>query len=96
MPGFLGPHTAEEWIEQVHGDQPIACHMTITEADAEGDGDWTHPKIRQCAGAAQYRRNVAKKPRFPTIAVAAVTDAVNVFATPIEFLNHHLRRVTLP
>jgi hypothetical protein len=87
-PGWLGEHTtAAEWVALAHGEQPIACHMTITEADESGVGDWTHPQIRQCAGAAIYRANVGKMPRRPDVARAAAdTDTVFTWG---EFEAHH-------
>lgn len=86
-PGWLGPHTAQEWVALAHGEQPIACHTTITEADDDGNGDWSHPQIRQCAGAATYRANVGKLPRRPDIA-RGTPDTETVF-TWGEFEEHH-------
>jgi hypothetical protein len=80
-------------VEIAHGDDPIACHSTIKDADADGYGHWTHPRIRQCSGAAQYRRNVAKRPRHPAVAIAAETDTTTVFATGAEFIRHHTATV---
>jgi hypothetical protein len=83
-PGWLGPFDADEWIMLGHSDEPIACHETIGE-----DEDWSDPKIRQCAGAAQYRRNVAKRPHDPDVAVASSRDDVTVFGSPMQFKEHH-------
>lgn len=82
-PGHLGPHSAEQWILGVHGEGAIACHMTIT------DQNWDDPGMRQCAGAAQFRKNVWKLPRDPKIAVAEERDTETVFAWNDEFLEHH-------
>lgn len=79
-------------MEQAHRDGPIACHLTIFDSDINGEGDWTDPRILQCHGAAQYRRNVAKKPLFEKVAVCDETDTVGHFATPNEFITHHTRR----
>ena len=89
-PGWLGPFTAQQWLYLVHGEEPIACHETIV----DDDDDWDNGTIRQCHGAAQYRRNVAKKPLNPEIAVCEHRDTSDVFATPSEFLTHH-ERVTV-
>jgi hypothetical protein len=85
IPGWLGPFTAAEWLALTGSDEPVACHTTI-----EVDDEWT-PRTRQCAGAAVYRRNVAKLPRNPEVAVAAERDTETIFATPGEFAAHHDR-----
>lgn len=78
--GWLGPLTAEEWIELVGSDSPIACHQTIVQ-----DGDWEGAS--QCAGAASFRANICKLPRDPQVAHGPRRD--DVFATRTEFLEHH-------
>lgn len=84
-PGWLGPYPPEGWLEIAHSDQPIACHRTI-----EQDGDWETERIRQCAGAAIFRQNVAKSPRPGDDAAHAFEpDKENVFATDAEFVEHH-------
>ena len=80
-PGWLGPLEPEEWIALAHSDEPIACHATIREDEA-----WL-PDTLQCAGAANYRRNVGKMPRDPDIARGEKDE--RVFATPRELLEHH-------
>lgn len=69
LPGLLGPNTAEEWVALAHSEEPIACHTTIDPdaCDSDGEARWTHPGIRQCAGAAIYRSNVFKSPRNPEV-----------------------------
>jgi hypothetical protein len=86
-PGWLGPHSAEEWIVMLHGETPIACHQTIV-ANEEGVGEWDHPGMRQCRGAAIMRANVAKSPRNPTVAHGPEDDET-VFTTSAEFIAHH-------
>lgn len=46
--GWLGPHTAQEWLALIHSEGRIDCHVF--------DGP-------QCAGAAIFRANVCKSPR---------------------------------
>jgi hypothetical protein len=41
----------------------------------------------QCAGIAVYRRNVAKMAYPPNLKLEA--DRVNVFANPMQFVEHH-------
>lgn len=82
MPGHLGPHTVEEWVEAAHGEGPMACHMTI-----RADGSWKRTK--QCAGMAQFRKNIMKSPRSPLIAVAAERNTDAVFARGTEMIEHH-------
>jgi hypothetical protein len=81
-PGWLGPLTAEEWVELAHSDEPIACHLTI-----QKDGEFYG--TRQCAGAAQYRTNVFKSPRDPEVATAGARDDSAIFGSAREFLVHH-------
>lgn len=81
IPGWLGPYDARRWLEIVHSDEPIACHMTIKES-----GSWTG--AFQCKGAAIYRANVAKVPREDDVATATA-DRLTVFANPQEFREHH-------
>ena len=91
--GWLGPYDAEQWLLLVNSDAPIACHLTIPdEAEDEDPETWNDHKIKQCAGAAQYRKNVAKMPRDKEIALAAERDTTEVFATPVEFKDHHNRK----
>lgn len=78
--GWLGPMTADEWLEAVHGETPIACHKTIS-----GDG-WEGAS--QCRGAASFRANVCKAPRNDSVAVGPA-DRDGVFATSAEFKEHH-------
>lgn len=86
-PGWLGPFTADQWLGIAASDAPVACHRTI----CGDDDDWDNDTIRQCAGMAQYRRNVAKKPRDPEVAVAETPNTVLFFARPAEFREHHGR-----
>lgn len=81
IPGYLGPHTAEEWLNMAHGEGPIACHKTIKVNDSwEG--------ARQCRGAASYRANSLKIPRNPEIVVGPTDDRVFKFW---EFIEHHTK-----
>ena len=75
VPGWLGSLSPQMWLEAVHGESEIECH---TRAGL------------QCAGAAIYRTNVAKRPRERSLLVLPA-DKVLVFATPREFLLHHTR-----
>jgi hypothetical protein len=47
-------------------------------------------KGAQCAGLAIYRRNVCKRVEAPLLTLEKDTD--KVFATPMEFREHHSRR----
>lgn len=87
MPGWLGPYTAEEWTEIAHSDSPIACHQTITETNDEGTGDWSHPAMRQCRGAAIFRANVGKSPRRGDVVTGPMSQ--DVFQSNEEFYAFH-------
>lgn len=82
MPGYLGPLAADEWSKAVHSEAAIACHKTIT------NQEWDDPGMRQCAGAAIYRANVAKLPINPSIA-RGKPDHERVFSFDSEFIEHH-------
>lgn len=86
LPGHLGHLTAAEWAEMAHGEGPMACHLTTNPASS-----WVG--TMQCAGMAQFRRNIFKSPRDPLIAVAPERDTVTVFAWDNEMIAHHERRV---
>lgn len=81
--GWLGPYSAEEWIHLVQSDQIIACHLHVFPA-AHGVNNWDGT---QCAGAADYRANVSKSPRDPSVIIGKKNP--DVFSTPMEFLDHH-------
>lgn len=70
--GWLGGNTVDEWVKFAHSDVIIPCHVIDNQ---------------QCAGAAIYRRNVAKLAWPPNIKLEA--DRETVFASPMEFIKHH-------
>lgn len=89
-PGWLGPMSSVDWIRLAASEAPIACHQTIKEVDDEGSGDWGDRGIRQCAGAAIYRRNTAKLVRDPSDAMHSFSvDHESVFSRPDEFVAYH-------
>ncbi len=73
VPGWLGGSTTGDWLAAVHGEGRVDCHVLAGP---------------QCAGAAIYRRNVAKRPRDPQVLVLDV-DRDRVFSSPVEFQSHH-------
>ena len=89
VPGFLGPHTAEEWVEIAHSDADIACHKTIPPGTPEDGSDLD--EMTACAGAAIFRANVFKRPRHlrDKPEFDRQRDTVRVFAWNDEFINHH-------
>lgn len=72
--GWLGGMTAEEWLRDAHGEARILCHVHLP---------------HQCAGAATYRANTLKVPRDRD-ALVLPADKKRCFATPAEFLKHHV------
>lgn len=73
LPGWLGGASVEEWLTAAHGEEIIPCHTLVGP---------------QCAGAAIYRRNVAKLVRDPE-ALKLPADRTLVFASKAEFTQHH-------
>lgn len=90
VPGWLGPYDADEWLALAHSDEPIACHQTINEDECNEDGeaDWEQRGLRQCRGAAIYRKNICKSPRDPQVAIGPV-DREAVFSNPMQFKEFH-------
>jgi hypothetical protein len=88
-PGHLGPYGPEKWVDIAHSEAAIACHKTITVVNEDGEGDWEDPQIRQCFGAAQFRKNVFKSPRDPEVAATDSRDLDAFFAWGNEFIAHH-------
>lgn len=84
---YLGPHDADEWLAMAHGESQIACHVTIPEGTPE-DGSDLH-EMTQCAGAAIFRANVFKSPRWATADEHLPRDTDTVFAWNDEFKDHH-------
>ena|ERR1700723_1629954 len=73
IPGWLGGVGADDWITEVHSDEPILCHTMI---------------LHQCAGSAIYRRNVGKLSRDSEV-ICLEADREKVFSSPMEFKRHH-------
>jgi hypothetical protein len=72
--GWLGPLTADEWLELAHGEGFAECHTTTIDA--------------ACAGLAIYRANVAKVVRDAG-ALRLPPDRQRVFDGPEQFRVHH-------
>jgi hypothetical protein len=88
LPGWLGPHTAEEWNAGVHGDHEIACHLTIPD-DFQDSEDADTSMMTTCSGSAIHRSNVCKSPRYVPRENALPADRELVFGYG-EFLAHHV------
>lgn len=71
--GWLGPHSAEAWMEIARSDDAVPCHAL------EGP---------QCAGLAIFRANICKLPRDPNV-LRLPKDWNTVFDHPQQFINHH-------
>lgn len=76
LKGWLGGSTVEEWLQAVHGETLIKCHVCSNQ---------------QCAGAAIYRRNVCKILADERLLVLE-KDTETVFANPMQFKEHHDRK----
>lgn len=82
LPGWLGQKTADEFIQDAHGEFLIDCHTLRRPGSVPGHDHW------QCAGSAIYRGNVAKSPRRRDLLVLPA-DRERVFGGPKEFLDYH-------
>ncbi len=77
IPGWLGEDDdPKAWVQMLHGDTRMMCHAHLG---------------AQCAGAAIYRRNVAKRPPGDQLILSADREAV--FSSPFEFIEHHSHNV---
>jgi len=84
LAGWLADQTPAEYCQMAHSDDLIQCHTKKFE-----DGDHV-----QCAGAAIYRANVAKRCDPPNLTLPK--DPQAVFSTPLEFVEHHSRKKITP
>ena len=75
LPGWLGGHTANNFLLAAHGEDRIDCHV--------------HGDV-QCAGAAIYRANMCKSPRDRSL-LTLRSNPRDVFASPSQFRDHHAR-----
>lgn len=85
--GYLGPHTAQQWLTVAQSEEPVACHKTL---NSRG---WKAKGVRQCRGVAAFRLNICKRLRRPDDATHDPVSAEfreAVFKTPADFLNHHV------
>jgi hypothetical protein len=73
LPGWLGGASAEEYRQLAHSDAVVDCHVITNQ---------------QCAGMAIYRSNVCKSVHG-TSNLKLPRDTEKVFATPMEFMDHH-------
>jgi len=87
VPGKLGGSPVETFIGQAFGAFHIPCHERIDYTDP----NWRTACVRvsQCAGVSIYRSNChpAERPDM-LLVLPANTDLV--FASPAEFMAHHL------
>ena len=79
--GWFGGNTSETYLKAALGDAPVSCHVRGGPADPSN-------ALWQCAGAAIFRRNIAKLPRDPSC-LKLPADRETVFASPQEFLAYH-------
>lgn len=65
----------------------MPCHMTV-DYDQPDWQETMQETGQQCAGAAIFFRNIAKRSRDPERAILPA-DRETVFASQAEFLKHH-------
>ena len=89
VPGHLGGYTPQMYIDVLHGDADLACHLS------KGFQEGEREQQRSCTGVAMYRANTHCLPlgtnaRDAILSVVAEDgDRSNVFASPEEFRAHH-------
>lgn len=90
LPGWLGPHTAQELHSIVMAEFPFPCHMTHN-----GVSDWDsviRDNIPICAGALIYMRKGAKLPINKDLNEAMKSFSTKDFDNILsirEFFKHH-------
>lgn len=96
--GWLGSETNPRVFvngataDYVAPDAELPCHLTIDYADPRWR-DTQYPDAALCAGALIFCKNWGKMPRDParsTNVRAVGRDTEDVFASPEEFIEHHL------
>lgn len=80
--GWLAGQTPADYCSMAHGDGVIECHTKLLDGEPV-----------QCAGAAIYRANVAKRCDPPNL---KLPKSGTVFLSPIEFIQHHARKKLTP
>lgn len=78
--GWPGGMTPGDYAALAHSDSVIKCHTKTLPSKEQ----------MQCAGAAIYRKNVCKMARTPNLSLPGNTK--DVFATVLEFLEHHTKK----
>lgn len=79
--GWLGDEMdAADWVGTAHSNATVECHKRLGDA--------------HCVGLAIYRANVCKLPLPPNPVMPP--DRELVFASPMEFHEHHTRGEKLP
>lgn len=90
MPGWLGASNPEGFIGTMMMEtEPLPCHSTVDYERPDWHERWTRsvdPRNKLCAGALTLMANHGKRPRTGPV---GVRDAVAVFATYREFVEHH-------
>lgn len=89
--GYLGADDPEHFLGLTTRDADMPCHMDIDYSDP----DWREtqePDAPLCVGGLQFQNNTHKLARPADMAEAqrVVGTNDNVFATPEEFLIHHM------
>ena len=84
-PPVMGGSAPTVYIGQTRGPFYIPCHKCCDFTDPNWKNDHT---INQCAGAAIYRANCGYD--LPVDLLFAPADLESVFASPQEFLAHHM------
>lgn len=85
-PGHLGGSPVQTFIGQAFGAFWIPCHERIDYDNPDWRRQFDTP---QCAGVAIYRSNAHPGAR-PADLLSLPADETLVFATPDEFMAHHL------
>jgi hypothetical protein len=84
LAGWLAEQRPADYCQMAHSDDLIQCHTKKL-----ADGNYV-----QCAGAAIYRANVAKRCDPPNLKLPE--DGGAVFVSPVEFVEHHSRKKITP
>lgn len=82
LAGWTGPNEPQVWVAVAHSDQTVDCH-TRRSRDTR--------RQFQCAGAAIFRANVRKAPRYDSLLMLPPNEQT-VFSNDSEFLAHHKDR----
>ena len=94
LPGWLGPHTVDEFVAYVQFDYPYPCHKTLVEGRETVEDTELREGENICIGLVHLRNNSCKKARdedsdLRKEEIRLKGEENECFANTVEFAKHH-------